>query len=97
MLNIRDIFSYKIVFKLHVRCGSSTLSTKNAKTSFLYSTDKQAPNHIDWEFAFTRISTKSNTAYKKEFDPQIIFTCKIKKAKPNMLHKITYGLTIERI
>lgn len=40
MLNIRDIFSCKIVFELHVRCGSSTLSTKNAKTSFSYSTDK---------------------------------------------------------
>ena len=39
MLNIRDIFSCKIVFELHVRCGSSTLSTKNAKTSFSYSTD----------------------------------------------------------
>ena len=35
---------------------------------------KQAPNHIDWEFAFTRISAKSNTTYKKEFDPQIIFS-----------------------
>lgn len=41
MLNIRDIFSCKIVFELHVRCGSSTLSTKNAKTSFSYSTDNE--------------------------------------------------------
>ena len=35
MLNIRGIFSCKIVFELHVRCESSTLSTKNAKTSLL--------------------------------------------------------------
>ena len=35
MLNIRGIFSCKIVFELHVRCESSTLSTKTAKTSLL--------------------------------------------------------------
>ena len=53
MLNIRDIFSCKIVFELHVRCGSSTLSTKNAKTSFSYSTDMKSVCIASAFFSYT--------------------------------------------
>ena len=52
MLNIRDIFSCKIVFELHVRCGSSTPLAKNEKTSFSYPTDRKSLVQRTGDFQF---------------------------------------------
>ena len=60
---------------------------------------KQTPNHMIGSLHLQGL-VHQIFAYKSNIiliSLGSVFTCKIKKAKPNMLHKITYGLTIERI